>query len=259
MNLSEYDLIAISVSGGKDSQAMLAHIVGMADAQGVRDRIVLIHADLGRVEWGGTRELVESWAETYGLRLEVVARPQGDLLTHVEERGMWPSSAARYCTSDHKRGQVAKVYTALVREVGTADRAVRILECLGLRAQESPARAKKEPLAPNKRASNSKREVTTWLPILDWTVEEVWEAIAQAPTAHHPAYDAGMPRLSCVFCVLAPKSALVRAAQLAPALARQYAEVEARIDHRFTQAVSMAEVIAAAEAGEHAPVEDWAA
>lgn len=48
-------------------------------------------------------------------------------------------------------------------------------------------------------------------------------------------------------CVLASRSALIRAAQLRPDLAADYAAVEARIGHRFRQALSMADIITAAE------------
>lgn len=71
--------------------------------------------------------------------------------------------------------------------------------------------------------------------------------IAAAGTRPHPAYAEGMPRLSCSFCVLASRSALVRAAQLRPDLARQYVAVEARMGHRFRADLSIADVEAEAE------------
>lgn len=270
--LASYDVILVNTSAGKDSQAMLDVIVERCDESGVpRERIVCVHADLGRVEWDGTAELAEEHAAFYGLRFEKMARPQGDLLDHIEQRGMFPSSAARYCTSDHKRGQVRKVITALVDErrnkagwVRNPDgqyekRAVRILSCMGFRRQESPARAKKDTFKFDAPASNGKRHVDEWCPILEWTVEDVWTRIALAGTRHHPAYDDGMPRLSCSFCVLAGKGALVRAAQLRPELAAEYAAVEARIDHRFRNDLSMADIIAAAQADEAPEIKDWAA
>ena len=54
-------------------------------------RLVVAHADLGRVEWPGTRELAEEQARHYGLEFVAVARPQGDLLEHIAHRGMFPS------------------------------------------------------------------------------------------------------------------------------------------------------------------------
>jgi 3'-phosphoadenosine 5'-phosphosulfate sulfotransferase (PAPS reductase)/FAD synthetase len=261
IDLTTYDVVLVNTSAGKDSQAMMDLVVELATAQGVLERVVAVHCDLGRVEWEGTRELAEAHAAHYGLRLEVVSRPQGDLLEQVEARGMWPSSAARYCTSDHKRGQVAKVLTKLTAEVqATRPGQVRILNVMGLRAEESPARARKVELAHDERASNGKRHVDNWLPILGWLEGDVWARIAAAGTTPHPAYAAGMPRLSCCFCVLASRSALVRSAQLNPELAATYADVELRIGHRFKADLSMADIIAEAAATE-APVvaAGWAA
>ena len=57
-DLSSYDWILVNSSAGKDSQAMLDYMVEQCDAQGVsRDRIVVVHCDLGRVEWAGTAAL----------------------------------------------------------------------------------------------------------------------------------------------------------------------------------------------------------
>lgn len=267
-DLTRYDVIVVNSSAGKDSQAMLDYIVAEADRQDVpRRRLVVFHADLGRVEWDGTADLAAEHAAHYGLRFEKIARPQGDLLDHIEKRGMFPDAARRYCTSDHKRGQGRKLLTRLVAEVkdlrGLPVKSappVRVLNCMGFRREESPARRKKEPFRHDTSASNGKRHVDEWLPILDWTVAEVWDRIREAGTRHHWAYDAGMPRLSCSFCVLASRSALVRAAQLRPDLAAEYVALEERIGHRFRQDLSMAEIVAEASCcGEVPAVADWAA
>lgn len=247
MDLAQFDLIVVNTSAGKDSQAMLTHLVTMADAQGVsRDKFLAVHADLGRVEWEGTLELAREQAEFYGLRFTAVSRPQGDLLEQIEARGMFPSSAARYCTSDQKTGQVARVLTAEVKAMDLG-RPARILNCLGIRAQESPARAKKVALGPDAKATNGKRIVTRWLPIFDWSEDQVWSTIQESGVRHHPAYDAGMPRLSCVFCVLAGDRELILAARLNPGLAQEYVAVEERIGHTFKNGRSMASIVADAQ------------
>jgi 3'-phosphoadenosine 5'-phosphosulfate sulfotransferase (PAPS reductase)/FAD synthetase len=262
-DLTAYDFILVNTSGGKDSQAMLDAVVAAATAAGVADRLRAVHADLGRVEWPGTAELAEEQADHYGVPFRKVSRPQGDLLDHIEERGMFPSSTTRYCTSDHKRGQIRKVMTALADEFrgGGGEGRCRILNCMGFRREESPARRKRDGFVIEGPASNAtRRQVDEWLPIIEWTAEDVWSAIRSSGVRHHPAYDAGMPRLSCCYCVLASKSALVRAAQLAPALAAEYAAVEVRIGHRFTDKLSMADIIElAAAAPAVATVDDWAA
>jgi hypothetical protein len=46
---------------------MLDYVVEQARAQGVPlARLVVVHADLGRVEWQGTAELARRQAEAYG-------------------------------------------------------------------------------------------------------------------------------------------------------------------------------------------------
>lgn len=233
-DLKSYDVILVNSSAGKDSQAMLDLLVEQATAAGVKERLVVVHCDLGRVEWAGTRELAEKQAKHYGLRFEVVSRPQGDLLQQVEARKMWPSSTARYCTSDHKRGQVRKVMTMLADEVrATSKRQAHILNCMGLRADESPARSKKIGFEFDEGASNGRRHVDTWLPIHSWTTEQVWARIKQSGVAHHPAYDKGMKRLSCVFCIFAPKAALLIAGSHNRALLDTYVAVETAIGHDF--------------------------
>lgn len=72
MNLLDYNWVVVNSSAGKDSQTALRQVVQLADAQGFhRDRIVVSHQDLGRMEWAGTKELVFVQAAHYGLRVEV--------------------------------------------------------------------------------------------------------------------------------------------------------------------------------------------
>ncbi len=74
--LCDYDCLVVNSSAGKDSQAMLDMVAQQAKAEEVLDRLVVVHADLGRVEWPGTRELAERQARHYGVRFEVVTRQQ---------------------------------------------------------------------------------------------------------------------------------------------------------------------------------------
>jgi 3'-phosphoadenosine 5'-phosphosulfate sulfotransferase (PAPS reductase)/FAD synthetase len=236
MNLSEYDWVVVNSSAGKDSQAMLDVVCEKAKAEGVAERLVVVHADLGRVEWKGTKELAADQAAAYGVRFEVVRRTQNDLLDHVLARGKWPSSTARYCTSDHKRGPVSTLFTKLARETG---RKARILNCLGMRAEESPARAKLVPFERDERSSNGRREVHRWLPIHDWSTAQVWERIRRSGVRYHPAYDLGMPRLSCCFCIFAPRAALLLAGKHNPELLAEYVRVEKEIGHTFRKDVTL--------------------
>lgn len=284
-SLADYDVILINSSAGKDSQAMLTHLVELADAQGVpRSRFVVVHADLGRAEWKGTRDLAEQQAKAYGLRFETVARDE-DLPDQIATRRRtldeeaavlkaeadaleaagftgfaslaiaeadkkantpaWPSSTARYCTSDQKTSQVAKLMTRLAAD-HRADNPdagpIRILNTLGLRAAESPARAKKNPFGPDP-ATNGRRIVHRWLPIFTWSDRQVWDTINRSGIPHHPAYDAGLPRASCVFCVLAGRRELVVSALLNPGLALEYLALEREVGHTFKADLSMQQIV----------------
>lgn len=260
VNLRWYDWLVVNSSAGKDSQVTLDVLAQQADAQGVKHKVVVVHCDLGRAEWEGAKELAELQAAIYGVRFEVVKRKQGDLLEHVRARGMWPSPTARYCTSDHKRGQVDQLFTRLSKETRESGvrRPVRILNCLGLRAEESPARQKKLPFRLDRRASNGKRTVHTFLPIHDLTTEQVWERIRQSMVPHHPAYDLGLPRLGCVLCIMAPKNALLLAGKHNRKLLDEYVAVEKEIGHRFRKELSLAEVRDELDAGvEPGSVQSW--
>lgn len=251
MDLNSYDKILINSSAGKDSLAMLHHIAMMADEQNVdRSKLVVVHADLGRAEWQGTRELAEDQAKLYGLEFRAVSRSQ-DLLDQIETRGMWPSNKARYCTSDHKRDQIAKIFTQIAKEANLC-RPIKILNAMGIRAQESHARAKKLAFESNARATGKgqRKIVDNWLPILDWSEDKVWATIKDNDLPYHHAYDLGMPRLSCVFCVFAPKAALVIAGKANPALLDTYVEMEERMGHDFRQGFKIAEVREAIAQGE---------
>ncbi|MGW4330457.1 phosphoadenosine phosphosulfate reductase domain-containing protein [Nocardia sp. NPDC004573] len=283
-DLRSYDHYVISLSGGKDSQALLDVLAELFSNTGVLERVTTVHADMGRSDWPGTVELAREHAEHYRLRHELVARTGCDLLDRVAERGKWPDRDRRWCTSDFKRGPIRRVITALVSEsrgAGLTGRQVRVLNIMGHRAEESPQRRRSSPFvhepgatclcaicrraraegrAVRSGVSNTRRHVDTWLPIHGWTVQDVWARIASAGTRPHPAYAAGFPRASCVFCVLSSRAALVRAAQLFPELAAQYAAVEDAIGHRFRADRSMADIITeATTATPSRPIQDWAA
>lgn len=250
LSLRQFDRIVINSSAGKDSQAMTDYVCALAREQGVLDRVVMVHADLGRVEWKGTRELAEEHARHYGIKFVVVRREKGDLLQQVRERKMWPDNKNRYCTSDQKRDQVAKFHTKSVADLRIKDRPARILNCMGFRLDESPARAKKKPFALDERASNGKRSIYNWLPIHTWTVDQVWSTIKVSGVRYHAAYDHGMPRLSCCFCVFAPKAALMIAGKHNPELLAEYVQVEQEIGHTFRNGFKIAEVQDALARGE---------
>lgn len=250
-DLHAYAWVVVNSSGGKDSQTALRATVRQAEAQGYPlDRVVVSHQDLGRMEWPGTRAVALAQASHYGLRFEVSEYRDRkgqrlDLLAMVRRRGKWPSNAQRYCTSECKRGPGNRVITRLGLE-----RRGPVLQVFGFRSEESPARAKRKVLAPNPRASCSWRPVTDWLPIHDWTERMVWDDIRASGVAPHPAYALGMPRLSCIFCIFAPRNALLLAGTHNRALLNEFCDVEDEIGHTFQNGKPISDIRAALRAGE---------
>lgn len=219
-------LFAVNHSAGKDSQAMLLRLraLGIPD-----DQMVVVHADLGEVEWPGNLAHIE--ANSFGLPL-IVAEPKTGFFDMVERRGMFPSAAQRQCTSDLKRGPIERELRRYLKE--NPRFGGRLVNCMGMRAAESPARAKKSALQRSARNSKAGREWWDWLPIHEMSTEAVFETIAEAGQAPHPAYALGMTRLSCCFCILASASDLKISAEANPELYARYCETEERLGHTLS-------------------------
>ena len=210
----------INHSGGKDSQAMTSYLRGFVPA----GQLVIIHAELPEVDWDGLREHIES---TCGGIPVHYCRAVKTFFEMVEKRGMFPSPKYRQCTSDLKRGPIEKVIKRISRETGQ----MLFVNCMGLRAQESAQRRKATTFKLASEGLNSAgREIYDWLPIHAWSTVEVFAEIKRSGQEPHWAYQAGMTRLSCCFCIMAKKQDLVTAARLKPELFRRYCETERRLD-----------------------------
>lgn len=201
----------VNHSGGKDSQAMFHLIHQHVPAA----QIVVVHAVLPDVEWDGVEEHVRS--TTLGLPVHT-CRSRRTLLQMIEERGMFPSPSQRQCTSDLKRGPIERT----IRGLGVK----LIVNCMGMRAQESSSRSKLCTFKHSERNSKAGREWYDWLPIHDWLIEEVFAMIKLVGQLPHWAYAAGMTRLSCCFCIMASRADLTTAAKLNPTLYRKYVDLE---------------------------------
>ena len=242
------DVVLVSTSAGKDSLVQLHLLAKAADKLGVLHKLVCVHAHLGEAEWDGVADLARRQAERYGVRFIQVAADEG-FLGMVERRGKWPDAKRRLCTAFLKRQQCTPVIRQLVDELDL-DRQAVVLNCMGIRAQESPARAKKGKLVLDARSSSGKRLVLTYHPVFDMTSTEIWWVIARAGLEYHEVYDADLPRLSCIYCVLVGFELLVRAARICNALGipvtARYVGLEEAIGHTFKHGLAIADVAAEA-------------
>lgn len=235
-------LFVVNHSGGKDSQAMRLHMLALGVPS---SQIVSVHADLGAVEWAGA---VGHILATSKEPLHICKAPK-TLLGMVEhnqrrhaaagtpEKPVWPSPSQRQCTSDLKRGPIERTIRGLTRErqAKGIENWGLVVNCMGMRAQESASRKKLVPFQFSKRNSKAGREWYDWLPIHEWTEAQVFGAIAAAGQRPHRVYELGMRRFSCVFCIMATEEDLKTAARLAtehpellndPHLYRKYVSLE---------------------------------
>ena len=84
------------------------------------------------------------------------------------------------------------------------------------------------------RLARAGRSWFDWLPIFGLTETQVFDVIRAARQSPHPAYEMGMSRLSCVFCIMASRADLRTAARLQPALYRRYVRLEECIGHTLS-------------------------
>lgn len=257
-------LFFVNHSGGKDSQAMYALVRAIVP----RDQIVVIHADLGQVEWEGVKDHIKANIDGHTLEIALPLNKTGatkDLLSSVEARhakleakraatgkriSPWFSPSQRWCTSDFKRGPIQREVRRIMGERG----ATLAVNCLGLRGDESDKRecgldkqafqasGVAVTLAKCEDLSKAGREVYDWLPIHGLTTAEVFEAIAAAGQQPHPMYAAGMSRLSCCFCVMASRADLTKAAQLNPQLYAKYVEMEKKTGYTMQSKKTLEEI-----------------
>ncbi|MDR6397981.1 phosphoadenosine phosphosulfate reductase domain-containing protein [Herbaspirillum seropedicae] len=242
-------LFVVNHSGGKDSQAMYLKLRDLVPVQ----QLLIGHADLGEVEWAGAVDHIRK--TTNGERIEI-CKARRSLLEMIDERGMFPSPEQRQCTSDLKRGPIERTIRRIVEErvaefigaptsTGTLRMHGRaaameagcglIVNCMGMRAQESSGRKKLPMLKFSARNSKAGREWYDWLPIHAMLEDEVFSTIAAAGQVPHIVYSLGMRRFSCVFCIMASEGDLKTAARLAteqpellndPHLFRKYVGLE---------------------------------
>ncbi|WP_375292153.1 phosphoadenosine phosphosulfate reductase domain-containing protein [Sphingomonas melonis] len=210
-------LFVINDSGGKDSQAMKVMLKRLIP----HAQLLIVHAVLPEVEWDGSIEHIERYSA--GIPI-IEAHACKTFWQMVDHRGMFPSPANRQCTSDLKTGPITREirrYLAAHPEFGGL-----VVNCMGMRAAESPKRSKLIDFKRNERNSVAGREWYDWLPIHHFSTEHVFQLLAAAGEEPFWTYAAGMSRKSCIICIMSSKDDLTRAAELQPQVYARYCHKE---------------------------------
>lgn len=252
--------VALSISGGKDSQALLMSVAEYVRSMGCGNDMFAIHAHLGRAEWPQTIGHCEEICEKVGVELVVVSRDKGDLVDRWKERMVklqgtgkpfWSSAKNRYCTSDMKRGPINK----RLRKYDI------VISVEGIRAEESRARAQKPVSHIRKEITTRSRRAMTWNPLLNWAMNDVYEYWGQSVSSlldaresyrmsglvpdwwnYHPAYAMGNDRLSCAICVLGSNNDVKNGVRHNPTLAAELIQMEEESGYSFRHKQSLGEV-----------------
>ncbi len=223
--LAQHVPVAFGVSGGKDSSAMVLATSAYLDEIGHRGPRLLIHSDLGRVEWQASLPMCQRLAEQVGLELVVVRRQAGDLLDRWQVRWQhnveryhdlrcvklilpWSTASMRFCTSELKTGLICR---ALVERFPGRT----ILSVSGIRREESTQRSHVlvAQAQPRLTSVTHRTRGCDWHPLLDWTRDEVLAYHQGVGFPLHEAYTRyGSSRVSCSFCILGSKSDLLASA-----------------------------------------------
>jgi 3'-phosphoadenosine 5'-phosphosulfate sulfotransferase (PAPS reductase)/FAD synthetase len=153
----------VNQSGGKDSTRML----GFVRKKFPETPTYAVMADTGleHVSPISAADFARARCAEFGLELNMVRNPKRTYLEMVEQRGMFPSPQYRQCTSDLKRGPIDKFIRSLSHKV--------IVNCIGIRSEESSPRSRLSPLTRNEALSTRLRTVYNWLPIFDRTLSDV--------------------------------------------------------------------------------------
>ena len=94
LSLGNNCVVAIGISGGKDSSAVAIATLAHLKAVGFKGRTVLVHSDLGSVEWTQSLPKCRELAAHLGLELIVVKRKAGGMMERWQ--GRWAANVKRF-------------------------------------------------------------------------------------------------------------------------------------------------------------------
>ncbi len=258
-----YDLVAVQVSGGKDSVACITALHRLLGHRpDLWARVELWHQDVDGagepfMDWPVTRAYVNGLGALYDLPVrfawreggfyrelmrrgwgkragKVLESPEGEILIGEAPppinipRRRFPALTAdlriRWCSSFLK---IDVARTLLARKV--AEGSKKILVVSGERAAESAPRSRYH-RGQDTEASSGRRQIHQLRLVYDHTDAEVWDELRLAFPGKrygiqpHPAYELGWSRCSCAGCVFSSGEDLAR---LRVALPRQFARLAA--------------------------------
>jgi len=197
--------IVASVSGGKDSTAMVLYL-----KEQEIERTNEVHYVFANTMWEApeTYDYIENVLKPLcGENFVEVGYP-GGLPALVRFKGAFPWRRGRFCTESLKTKPIAK----WIRELELPPDKLCI-NSVGIRAAESKARSQMLEWEPGSVLAKNLVELT-WRPLIHYTVEDVVELHSRAgiPPCSLYLQETGVKRIGCFPCILSSKSELKKIA-----------------------------------------------
>ncbi|MFC5510994.1 hypothetical protein ACFPOU_07635 [Massilia jejuensis] len=221
--LARNSVCAVGASGGKDSDACAIAVHKHLNAIGHTGPRILVHSDLGRIEWAESLPQCERLAAHLGWDLLVVRRQAGDMMDRWHGRWQnnvaryidlscvkmilpWSTPSMRFCTSELK---AAVISSALKKRYPGQ----HIVNVAGIRREESENRAKAPIAKEDPRLKRKGLEGYTWNAVIEFNLDQVLGTIASSGLNLHEGYSKyGMSRISCVYCIMSSEADLMASA-----------------------------------------------
>lgn len=222
--LSQQAPVAIGISGGKDSTACAWAVVQHLNRIGHTGPRLLIHADLGQIEWQDSARICARLASRLALPLVTVSRKKGGMIERWNQRWEdnlarykslscvslilpWSTPGMRFCTGELKTSVICQKLTELFP-------GQTIISVTGVRRSESKARSK-TPVHQVQQKLIRKKIATSgidWNPLVNWSTGQIWALHRQQNLPIHEAYrEFGCSRVSCSFCIMSSGPDLIGA------------------------------------------------
>ena len=201
-------MIAVAISGGKDSTATLL----LAVEKFGKDNVVGIFTDTG-FEHSLTYKYLKYLESTLKIKIiKIKSKKWKDLPTLIKAKKRFPSIVYRFCTSHLKQIPMAE-FLCNRKEIKEL--------WFGIRTEESRNRKKKyQNISPKdtwnyrdwikvscgdvrKNIREKLVHISCRFPILSWTEKEVFDYLEQKKIKPNPLYLRGFKRVGCFPCILA--------------------------------------------------------